>query len=167
MFYLEELSENNYTELSKLKIKDSQKPFVLDFNGCVAYKKKYPFLKIYGIKKDDIYIGLTAFARWDSDLTIPVEERWTWFDEFFFDVKYQHHGYGTEVVNLILKKIEEIYDPKFIILSVRNENEAGKHLYRKLGFIDTNLVYLKDNDDVIKKDILDPHDEFIMYKIVK
>ena len=162
MFYLEELSDKNYEELSKLKIKDSQNSYVLDFNGCVNYKKENPFLRVFGIKKDDIYIGLTAFARWDSDTNIPIEDRWTWFDEFFLDEKYQHHGYGEELVNLILNKIKEIYHPKFIILSVCNDNEAAKRLYKKIGFEDTGLVYLKDNDSVIKKDIYDAHDEIVM-----
>ena len=162
MFYLEELSDKNYSELSKLKIKDSQKSFVLDFNGCVNYKKENPFLRVFGIKKDDIYIGLTAFARWDSDEEIPIEDRWTWFDEFFLDEKYQHLGYGKELVNLILQKIEEIYHPKFIILSVCNDNEPAKHLYKKIGFKETGLVYLKESDEIIKKDKYDEHDEIVM-----
>ena len=159
---LEELNDDNYQELSKLKILDTQKKFVLDFQGCVDYRKTYPFLKIYGIKKDQTYIGLTAFARWDSDLSIKEEDRLVWFDEFFLDVKYQHLGYGFDIIKVILKKIQDIYHPKFCVLSVCNDNEGAKHLYRRFGFKDTNYVYLKETDSIEKRDVIGPTDEFVM-----
>ena len=162
MFTLEELNDNNYNELSKLKISEKQKEFVLDFEGCVNYKKIYPFLKLYGIKKDDTYIGMTAFARWDSDTSIPVEDRWVWFDEFFLDLKYQGHGYGKELVQMILKKIQEIYHPEFVVLSVKNNNERAKTLYRHYGFKDTKYIYHKEDDSVSLEETVGPEDEFVM-----
>ena len=164
MYKLIELNDDNYEELSKLKIAPSQQSFVRDFNGCVEYKKEYPFLRIFGIMRDDTYIGLTAFARWDSDLNIPVENRWTWFDEFFIDVKYQHKGYAKEAVELILAKIKEIYNPSFVILSVKNDNIIAKALYEKLGFVDTGLIYDEKLDSIYKRKA-NKYDEIVMKKI--
>ena len=163
MFSLEKLNDNNYNELSKLKINKKQQEYVLNFDKCIKYKEKYPFLQIYGIKKDNTYIGLTAFARWDSDDNIPIEDRWTWFDEFFLDEHYQGKGYATEIVNMILNKIKEIYHPKFIVLSVKNENEIAKKLYHKIGFKDTHLIYDDKHDEVKRKKQFDLKDEFIMF----
>lgn len=166
MFSLEELNANNYDALSKLKIKESQKDFVKDFKGCIEYQKEYPFLKIYGIKHDNTYIGLTAFARWDSDLSIPIEKRWCWFDEFFLDAKYQHLGYGKEIIPIVLSKMKEIYHPEFIVLSVRNDNPSAIKLYLDLGFKKTNLVYSYATDTVRKVEFVKPTDEFVMYKYI-
>ena len=134
----------------------------MDFERCVRYREENPFLKIYGIRKGETFIGLTAFARWDSDTSIPVEKRWTWFDEFFIDEKYQGKGCAKEAVRLILRKIKEIYNPEFVVLSVRNDNPVAKKLYREMGFESTNLIYSEECDEVFEKDSPDEEDELIM-----
>ena len=163
MFSLVELNDENYNELSKLKISEVQETYVLDFNKCIKYKEENPFLKIYGVKMDNTYIGLTAFARWDSDESIPVENRWTWFDEFFLDLKYQHKGYGKVIVPMILEKMKELYNPKFIVLSVKVANTGAKKLYQELGFKDTHLIYDDKHDEVKRKNKFDKDDEIIMF----
>ena len=163
MFSLIELNDDNYEELSKLEISEVQETYVLDFKKCIKYKEENPFLKIYGIKMDNTYIGLTAFARWDSDESIPVINRWTWFDEFFLDLKYQHKGYGKILVPMILEKIKNLYNPKFIVLSVKLGNTGAKKLYKELGFVDTDLIYDEDLDQVRRKKKMDITDEEIMF----
>lgn len=158
-----ELNDDNYEALSRLRLLPYQEAYVKNFNKCVEYKKENPFLRIFGIKDNDTYIGLTAFARWDSNLNIPENERWCWFDEFFFDYKYQHKGYSHEAIRLILAKMKELYNPPFVVLSVRNDNLAAKSLYEDLGFIYTGEIYDEALDQVLKREIRET-DELIMRK---
>ena len=166
MLKLIELNDDNYDELSRLEIRADQKAFVKDFRGCIEYKNENPFLKIYGIYDAEInkFVGLTAVARWD-DQALPIENRWCWLDELFIDIKYQHLGYGKRAIPLILSLMKEMYKPKFIVLSVCNDNPA-KHLYEELGFIKTDLIYDEASDSILRPDIIKCHDEILMYKLV-
>ncbi|MFN7249957.1 MAG: GNAT family N-acetyltransferase [Anaerobacillus sp.] len=53
------------------------------------------------------------------------------------DHKYQGNGYGTEAMELVITEMKKIENCKKIYLSTDPENIRGKHLYEKLGFVNT------------------------------
>jgi diamine N-acetyltransferase len=53
------------------------------------------------------------------------------------DYKYQGNGYGTEAMKLVISEMKKIENCKKIYLSTDPENIIGKHLYEKLGFVNT------------------------------
>lgn len=54
------------------------------------------------------------------------------------DKKYQENGQGTKVIKMILEEIKKIEGCKEVYLSTDSENIKGKHIYDRLGFVNTN-----------------------------
>lgn len=73
--------------------------------------------------------------------------------------KYQHKGYGTEALNLLLDYGFSILNLKNISLNVFEYNEVAYNLYKKVGFRETGRIrkaveLLGERYDVILMDIL-------------
>lgn len=53
------------------------------------------------------------------------------------DKKYQGYGYGTRAIKMILEEMKNIKNCKEVYLSTDSENIKGKHIYKKIGFVNT------------------------------
>lgn len=51
------------------------------------------------------------------------------------DRKYQGKGYGTQAIKLVLQEMRKIDGCKEVYLSTDPQNIAGKHIYKKIGFV--------------------------------
>jgi len=93
----------------------------------------YKFSKIiYGKHKKSVcYLTPTNVLN-----EIPILS-WNgyYINNFCVDMAYRRQGYGTELLNKIIK-ITKKEQKDHLILQVSNKNNSAKQLYYKMGFID-------------------------------
>lgn len=56
------------------------------------------------------------------------------------DKKYQGYGHGTKAIKMILEEMKNIENCKEVYLSTDSENIKGKHIYEKIGFVNTGKM---------------------------
>ena len=82
------------------------------------------------IENDGIIIGFTMYGY-------AKKQGYYELCRIMIDYKYQGNGYGTEAMKLVISEMKKIENCKDIYLSTNPENLRGKHLYKKLGFLNT------------------------------
>lgn len=65
--------------------------------------------------------------------------------DYAIDVQYQNKVFGTEALICLIKYLKSQFHAKEISTTYLWGNEIAKHLYEKVGFIETDVV---DEDDV-------------------
>ncbi len=96
----------------------------------------------FAIYNDDELVGFIqlAFVRedQDDDLDEDIYEVW----RFMIDEKFQGKGYGQEALQKAIDYIKTFpHGPaKKVYLSYVPGNEAGEHIYTKVGFVATGEV---------------------------
>lgn len=56
------------------------------------------------------------------------------------DHRYQGHGYGPKALRLIIDEMVKKYGCQEIYLSTEPDNERGKKMYERLGFVNTGRI---------------------------
>ena len=96
----------------------------------------------FDIYKNHHLIGFAMLRKYEED----IDKRSSYFLwNYAIDYKYQNHGYGTKALQELLEFLKENYNAKNISTTYIYGNEHAKHIYEKLGFIETDIV---DEDDV-------------------
>lgn len=85
------------------------------------------------IENDGEIIGFTMYGYCEEDNFYEL-------CRLMIDKKYQGYGYGTEAIEIILDEMKSIEDCKEVFLSVVPENKKGKHIYEKIGFVNTGKL---------------------------
>jgi len=89
---------------------------------------------IKAIQSDGILIGFTMYGL--------CEERNLYeLCRFMIDRRYQGNGYGKKALKIIVEEMTEQFSCSEIYLSVEPENERGKYIYEKFGFIKTGEIW--------------------------
>lgn len=96
----------------------------------------------FDIYKDNHLIGFAMLRKYDEDI-FKRSSYFLW--NYAIDYKYQNHGYGTKVLQELLEFLKENYKVKNVTTTYIYGNEHAKHIYEKIGFIETDIV---DEDDV-------------------
>lgn len=96
----------------------------------VALKDKNIFS--FNIYEQDNLIGFAMLRKY-SDIGYFL---WN----YAIDIKYQNKGYGTKALLFLIDYFETKYNALELTTTYTFGNETAKHLYEKIGFIETDIV---------------------------
>jgi len=96
---------------------------------------------IKAIDNDGMLIGFTMYGLCEESNLYEL-------CRFMIDHRYQGKGFGTKALKIILEEMREQFSCGEIYLSIEPENEKGKHIYEKCGFIRTGEVW--DDEEVYR-----------------
>lgn len=128
---LRQVSSDNWRHVATLKVTEEQRQFV-------AEPTYYLALCYYGTiwKPLAIYLAeqVIGFLMWGVD---PADGS-CWFGGFIIDQQYQGRGYGRQTLQLAMTMLAREHGYQQFALSYQPANQVGKHLYRALGFVETD-----------------------------
>ncbi len=136
MIKLTEVTEENWSEVAALSVKDNQKNYVAPVIGILArgyvYRDCNP--RVYVIEKDAAIVGVSLVREFaDEPLGYDLQQ-------FMIDQRYQGKGYGSEALGLILDELRKEGHYDHVEVCVKKDNIAAIHLYEKNGFIDSGYI---------------------------
>ncbi len=127
MINLREVCASNWRELTKLRVKDWQAPFVASNGDSMARAHYVEGNFPLGIYDDEVPVGFCMYS------ISPKEE--VWILRLMIAADYQSHGIGRIATQKLISMLKDKYGPKPIYISFDPKNEWAQKLYRSLGFI--------------------------------
>ena len=107
---------------------------------------EYDVVIAFDIILDDKVIGFAMFEKYRKTTFF------LW--NFAIDLKYQNKGYGTKALLDLMDLLKKEYGAKRVTTTYLWGNEHAKHVYEKVGFIETDVVDEPDCHEVNMKVIL-------------
>lgn len=155
MISLRKIDSKNIWDITKLKVKDTQKDFVApnDMSFIEAYLALAYNGKVFtfGIYDDNLPVGFVMIGydvdeEYDNAPKIAYGNYNIW--RFMIDEKYQNKGYGKKALELTLDFIKTFPSGKseHCYLSYEPENIVAKKLYQEFGFVENGEM---DEEEVI------------------
>lgn len=104
-----------------------------------------------GVMAFDIFdgktlIGFAMFVKWKCT-------HFLW--NYAIDKQYQNKGYGTAALRALLPYMKDNHKAKVVTTTYIWGNEVAKHVYEKVGFVETDIVVDGDYKEVNMKIDLD------------
>ena len=104
-----------------------------------------------GVFAFDIYdgetlIGFAMFVRWKGT-------HFLW--NYAIDKQHQNKGYGTAALYALFQYMKKRHKSKKITTTYIWGNDIAKHVYEKVGFVETDVVVDDDYKEVNMKILLD------------
>jgi diamine N-acetyltransferase len=137
---LKNVTRDNFDEVIKLEVHESQNGFVASNMYSIAESKVYDnfcpraiYAKEQKEQKDEL-VGFLMYGQ-DDGKTDDV-----WIIRLMVSKAYQGKGYGKCATIKVIEEIRKQYNPEAIFLSFEPENDIAKKLYVSLGFEDTGRV---------------------------
>ena len=98
-----------------------------------------------GVMAFDIYlqdkiIGFAMFSNWEP------HNYFLW--NYAIDMYYQNKGYGSKALLELFTLMKNEYDAKEISTTYIYGNEHAKHVYEKVGFVETDVIDEPDCHEV-------------------
>ena len=90
--------------------------------------------------------GVVSFDIYDDDLLIGFAQMHEFEKNSFFlwnyaiDYKYQNKGYGVKALIELIDYMKSNYNLKIMTTTYLFGNNHAKHVYEKVGFIETDVV---------------------------
>ena len=136
MLRLTAVTENNWTDVASLSVKDDQKGFVAPAIGILARGYVYRGCggRVYAIENDGVIIG-AALVREFTDEPLGYD-----LQQFMIDGRFQGKGSGTAALRLILEELKEEGRFDHVELCVKKDAAAAIRVYEKLGFSDSGYA---------------------------
>lgn len=128
---LRPVNQGNWRQVAKLKVSEAQREFVAEpcyYLSLCCYGKDWQPLAIY---LDERVIGFMMWAVDEADGSC-------WFGGILVDLSMQGCGYGRQAIQTAITKFNKEHGRRNFALSYNPANLTAKHLYRKLGFIETD-----------------------------
>ena len=128
---LRPVSHDNWRKVANLKVSLAQREFVAEpsyYLALCCYGNDWRPLAIY---LDEQVIG---FMMWTTD---PADGS-CWLGGILVDQSVQKRGYGKLAVQTAITLLHQKYGYEHFALSYQPANLTAKHLYSKLGFIETD-----------------------------
>lgn len=128
---LRPVGSDNWRDVAKLRVTDDQRDFVSEpcrYLALCAYGNDWQPL---AIALDEQVIG---FLMWCVD---PADGS-CWFGGFLIDHDYQRRGYGRQALQTAIAMLAEEHGYQHFALSYNPANAVAKHLYRSIGFSETD-----------------------------
>ena len=103
----------------------------------------YDVVIAFDIILDEEVIGFAMFEK--------VTKRTYFLWDYAIDIKYQNKGYGTEALKELGTLLKKEFGVKKMTTTYIWGNEHAKHVYEKVGFIETDVVDEPDCHEVNMK----------------
>ncbi|WP_420645010.1 GNAT family N-acetyltransferase [Candidatus Leptofilum sp.] len=126
---LRPVGANNWRDIAKLKVAETQQDFVADPSHYLALCCFGKLWQPLAICLGEQVIG---FMMWAVD---PADGS-CWLGGILIDQGWQRRGYGRQAVQAAIIMLKEKYAYLNFALSYDPTNLAAKHLYNKLGFVE-------------------------------
>jgi len=135
---LKEITQENYREILKLRVADTQKQFVASNAVSLAQAHFHPEAWCRGIYAGERAVG---FAMLEIDTDKPEYYLW----RFMVDVHHQRKGYGKQAMELLIAHVKTLPKATEFLLSYVPAEGSPRKFYHKLGFEDTGKVENGEN----------------------
>ena len=134
IIYLKPIDKNNWKEVIKLDVKKEQRKFIAPNLYSIA---EVQFLDEFYAKAIYLETKLIGFTMYGID----SDDNNYWIYRLMIDKKYQGKGIGLQAVNLIIEDIKNKNNRKIplIMIGYNPKNFSAKIVYKKAGFIETEL----------------------------
>lgn len=125
-----------------IQLTEEQKKEISSFD---AIKKKIgnPLIFAYDIYLDTQCIGFAMLRKYSSS------NYFLW--NYAIDCNLQNKGYGTVALRQLLQFMKTKFYAKEVTTTYLWGNEHAKHVYEKVGFIETDIV---DEDDIYEVNMI-------------
>ena len=111
------LLDNQWKQLSNMeKISNALKD-----NNTIAFD----------VYKNHLLVGFILLKTYDNGYFL-------W--DYAIDYKYQGLGYGQLILEKLIDILKNEYKAKWISTTYKYGNDIAKHIYKKIGFIQTSIV---------------------------
>ena len=85
----------------------------------------------FDIYFNDVLIGFVLLKEYNDGYFL-------W--DYAIDYKYQNKGYGTKILQELIEMLKNNPNASWISTTYKFGNNRAKHLYEKLGFVETSVV---------------------------
>ena len=146
-------------ECVKLEVHPEQKDFVA--SNLYTLAEAYTIItndghvSPYAIYTDNKMVGFIIYEYYDEE-DPDDEDDWgicyqIW--RLMIDKNHQGKGYGKLAVEKVIEEIKTLpYGPaEYIYISYEPENEVARNLYQSFGFVETDLEFDDDCDEIIAR----------------
>ena len=124
------VNEENKRIALALHVAPGQEHMVESVEECCEEADRIALWRPVMIYDDQTPVGFAMYGFWPRE----GEHGRLWLDRFFIDGRYQHRGYATRALTVILPYITAEYGCKEVYLSVYEDNRIAIDLYKKFGF---------------------------------
>lgn len=129
MLRFEPITEFNYRECMRLKVKKSQTAFV-DNSNYIALAKAYVYrdtVHPYVLYFDDTMIGFLQYRE------MPHLNNYL-LDKIMIHANFQGNGFGTQAMQMLIERLKKESLFRKLCLCVQVDNAEALHVYEKFGF---------------------------------
>lgn len=127
MLSFREIDRNNFRDVLKLSVAESQKEYVADNAYSLAQAKAQPECVPLAVYDGDTLVGFAMYA-------MDVEDKEYWIYRLMVGQQFQSRGYGRKMLALVLDRIKQDPAHHMVYLSCNPENVWGRALYESVGF---------------------------------
>ena len=115
----------------KIQVTEKQLEYISSYEN-IKICCGYDVVVAYDIFLDDINIGFAMIEK--------VTKRTFFLWDYAIDVKYQNKGYGTKALLELIEILKREYKIRKLTTTYIWGNDIAKHVYEKVGFIETSVV---------------------------
>ncbi|MFV8521183.1 GNAT family N-acetyltransferase [Bacillus sp. SBS7] len=132
--YLRPIDKSNWKEATKLSVKEEQQTFIASNLYSIAEVQFLDNFYAKGIYLDEKMIGFTMFG-------IDPDDNNYWIYRLMIDKRFQGKGIGKQAIYLVIDEIKRNNHTNIslIMIGYAPENLTAKFVYKKAGFIETDL----------------------------
>lgn len=132
--YLKPIDQSNWEEAIRLSVKEEQQTFIASNLYSIAEVQFLDNFYANGIYFDEKMIGFTMFG-------IDPDDNNYWIYRLMIDEKFQGQGIGKQAIHLVIDEIRRNNNANISIIMIGYdpENLTAKFVYKKAGFIETEL----------------------------
>ncbi|WP_088344681.1 GNAT family N-acetyltransferase [Bacillus cereus] len=132
--YLKPIDQSNWEEAIRLSVKEEQQTFIVSNLYSIAEVQFLDNFYANGIYFDEKMIGFTMFG-------IDPDDNNYWIYRLMIDEKFQGQGIGKQAIHLVIDEIRRNNNANISIIMIGYdpENLTAKFVYKKAGFIETEL----------------------------
>ena len=136
MVKLTEVTEENWSEVASLNVKDEQKEYLAPLIGILArgYVYRNCNAKVFVIENDGVIVGV-ALVREFTDEPLGYD-----LQQFMIDERYQGKGYGSAALALTLNALRREAHYDHVEVCVKKKDVEAIRLYEQHGFTDSGYI---------------------------
>lgn len=135
------ITPENWRQCIALQVEPHQEKFVASNIYSLAEARVFPESIPLAIYAGETMVGFLMYDFDPSDGT-------PWINRMMIDRAYQGRGYGRAALQEAILRIEAQSERDEIKISFEPDNEVAEHLYRSMGFEDTDEMI--DDEQVMR-----------------